>query len=64
MKNRKTLKRDNAVTFTDLANKTLLMDKKDFALLASQGESQHLAASAYGFRYQGLSAISPISLRP
>jgi 4-hydroxy-tetrahydrodipicolinate synthase len=45
--------KDNATSFSDLANKAFSEDLKKLTLLAGCGEVQYLAAASYGFVYQG-----------
>ena len=45
--------KDNATSFSDLANKAFSRDLKKITLLAGHGEVQYLAAASYGLVYQG-----------
>lgn len=46
--------KDNATSFSDLANKAFSIASEKMVLLAGQGEVQYLAAAAYGSKYRGL----------
>jgi dihydrodipicolinate synthase/N-acetylneuraminate lyase len=45
--------KDNASSFSDLANKAFSEDLKKLSLIAGNGEVQYLAAACYGFVYRG-----------